>query len=213
MFKLFKIVEEVDSPVNGKIQVVKDLSGARIIAGGVSQSGWLVKSVWNKALKKVTSNKKQVARVLILGLGGGSAAEVVAKYWPGAEIIGVDIDPEMVRLGKKYLQLGKVSNLGTVIADAEGFLASRTKRNEQKFDLVLIDLFNGSKIPAKFYTDSFIKLTKSVLSPGGVVAFNHLYSHYEKETVLKLQKKLRKNFVTVTSVLPEANIVFICFSK
>ena len=59
MFKLFSIVEEKESPINGKIQIVRDLQGARIIVGGVSQSGWLVKSIWNKALKKVTSNKRQ----------------------------------------------------------------------------------------------------------------------------------------------------------
>lgn len=213
MFKLFKIVEEIDSPVNGKIQVVKDLQGARIVAGGVSQSGWLVKSVWDKALKKIQSANVKIQNVLILGLGGGSAAELVQKYWPEARITGVDIDPQMVSLGKKYLQLANLGNLEVVIADAGQFLASENRVKTEKFGLILVDLFQGNKIPAKFYTDSFIKLTKKMLLTGGVVAFNHLYSYSEKEAALKLQKKLRKNFVTLISVLPEANIVFLCFNK
>lgn len=209
MFKLFSIVEEIDSPINGRIQVVKDLQGARIIAGGVSQSGWLVKSVWKKALKKILNSKLQITNVLILGLGGGSAAELVSEYWPEAKITGVDIDSKIVILGKKYLQLGNIPNLDIKITDADVWVKSKNG----KFDLVLIDLFNGAKIPAKFYTDRFIKSVKKMLSLGGVAAFNHLYTFSEKEMALKLQRKLRENFITITSVLPEANIICLCFNK
>ena len=212
MFKLFSIVEEKESPINGKIQIVRDLQGARIIVGGVSQSGWLVKSIWNKAFKKVTSNKKQVTRVLILGLGGGSAAELVQKYWPGTKITGVDIDPLMVEMGKKHLQLASIENIEVVIGDAWEYVET-VEGKGIKYDLVLVDLFNGSKIPEKFYREKFIRSIQKILAPGGVAAFNHLYSFIEKETAHKLQKKLRNIFITVSTVLPEANIIFLCFNK
>ncbi|TSC89009.1 MAG: hypothetical protein G01um10145_718 [Microgenomates group bacterium Gr01-1014_5] len=212
MFKLFSIVEEKESPINGKIQIVRDLQGARIIVGGVSQSGWLVKSIWNKALKKISNLQSPVSNVLILGLGGGSAAELVQKYWPEAKITGVDIDPLMVEMGKKHLQLASV-NINVVIADAWEWVETAKGKKGVKYDLVLVDLFNGSKIPEKFYREKFIRSIQKILAPGGVATFNHLYSFIEKETAHKLQKKLRNIFITVNTVLPEANIIFLCFSK
>lgn len=212
MFKLFSIVEEKESPVSGKIQIVRDLQGARIIVGGVSQSGWLVKSIWNRALKRIKNQELEIKKVLILGLGGGSAAELVQKYWPDAKTTGVDIDPLMVEMGKKHLQLARL-NINVVIADAWEWVETAKSKKGAKYDLVLVDLFKGSKIPEKFYREKFIRALQKILAPGGVAAFNHLYSFIEKETALKLQKKLRNIFITVNTVLPEANIIFLCFSK
>lgn len=213
MFKLFSIVEEKESPINGKIQIVRDFQGARIIAGGVSQSGWLVKSVWKAALKRIKSQKKEIKSVLILGLGGGSAAELVVEYWPEAKITGVDLDPLMIDMGKKYLRLGEIENLKVIVADAQKWLDETRDRKKEKYDLVLVDLFNGSKIPEKFYRDKFVDNVQKLVLPGGVVAFNHLYSFYERENSKKLQKVLRRFFATISTVLPEANIIFLCFNE
>ncbi|MAG59825.1 hypothetical protein CMO96_03500 [Candidatus Woesebacteria bacterium] len=209
MFKLIKILEEVNSPINGKIQVVRTLEGTRILAGGLSQSGWLVKKVWDTALKKVKKSGNDISQVLILGLGGGSAAELVQKYWPNSKIVGVDVDPLMINLGKKYLSLHEVKNLKIVEADAEKWV----KKQQGSFDLILIDIYTGYHTPDKFKTTKFLKTIKDLLSSGGVAVFNHVDSPSRITDKYQLESKLSRVFPVLKSVTPEANIIFLCFKE
>src|SRR3989344_9616764 len=102
-----KILEEVTSPINGKIQVVRSLGlGNYIQVEGLTQSGGVVNEVWKTTLWKLKNKRtKELKNCLILGLGGGSAAKLVRKFWTDAKITGIEIDPIMVNLGKKYLKL------------------------------------------------------------------------------------------------------------
>lgn len=207
MFKLFTVVEKVESPYNGTIEVVRDLSGTRILVSGISQSGWLVKRVWKAALRKLRQDGFAPGKVLLLGVGGGSAVELVEEFWPSAKITGVEIDSLMIELGKKYLKLGKAKNLKVAIGDAAKWLT----HNRAKFDLVLVDLYIGGKIPEKVRREKFLELVEYSLSRSGVAAFNHLYSSLEKDVAHKLEGKLHKVFGVVTAVQPEANIIYLCY--
>lgn len=217
MISLLKILETVDSPINGKIQVVETLEGRRLLVGGISQSGWLVARVWKTALSKVKKDRQEVSKVLILGLGGGSAAELVQNYWSQAQITGVEIDKNMVNLGKKYLQLGlpagrqgELGKLKVIIDDAEKWV----KRGlGNRFDLILVDLYVGGKIPEAFTAKKFMSDVFRLLKSGGVAAFNHLYSNIEKEDATKFEKSLKKVFPVLTTVTPEANIIFIAYKE
>lgn len=210
MFGLLKILEERQSSFNGKIQVVKTLEGVRIVVGGVSQSGWLVRKVWDAALKKIHKDRPDIKKILVLGLGGGSVARLITGYWPGSEIIGIDVDPDMVELGKKYLGLGGVSNLKVFIEDAAGWV---DKNKRESFDLVLVDLYKGAVVPKEFIQDDFLKKVEMLIRRGGIGAFNHLYSVMEKEEAEDFGRKLRRIFPVLVSVKPEANIIYIGYKE
>jgi spermidine synthase len=77
--------------------------------------------------------------VLILGLGGGSAARIVRALAPRAEIIGVECDPEVVRAAREHFDLDEIG-VRVVEADARSYLGSTRRR----FDAVLEDVFVGS---------------------------------------------------------------------
>lgn len=207
MLKMFEILEERESPYNGKIQAVKTLEGVKLVVDGVSQSGWLVKRVWKRALEEIKRRKPEVEKVLVLGLGGGSVTGLVSKHWPAAKIIGVDIDPDMVDLGRKYLSLSDVKNLEFVVADAEKWIG----KQKQKFDLALVDLYKGSKMPEQFRQPPFIQKVNRLLESGGIAAFNHLYSYDERKDALLLEQEIRKVFPVIIAVTPEANIIFIAY--
>lgn len=209
MLKLYKILEEVDSPINGRIQVVKVFGDIKLMVGGLPQSSRLVKKIWDAALKKLKRERFTPKDVLVLGVAGGSALELLSYYWPGAKITGVEIDPVMLRLGKKYFHLANIPNLDIIEADAQDFV----EKTEEVFDMVLVDLYLGKSVPKQFMEGKFIKKLKGKTGRGGVVAFNHLYSLLEKEDASKLSNKLRKIFPVVKEVRPEANIIFLCFSK
>ncbi len=76
--------------------------------------------------------------VLVLGLGGGSAARVVRALAPRARIVGVEKSAEVVRAARRHLGLGHLG-VEVVVADARAFL----ERARERFDLVLEDVFVG----------------------------------------------------------------------
>ncbi|HJX59078.1 hypothetical protein A2V61_04095 [Candidatus Woesebacteria bacterium RBG_19FT_COMBO_47_8] len=202
-----KVIEEVRSALNGKIEVVKSVGfGTYIKVEGLTQSGGVVYEVWQSTLKKVKGKKLDIQRSLILGLGGGSAAKLVKKYWREAKITGVDIDPVMVRLGEKYLDLKDVE---IRVEDAEKFIGREVAAGT-KYDLILIDMYIGDTVPEKFQSDKFIKTIHTMLGQGGVAIFNRLYFGEKRSEAVKFGNKLEKAFLNVEYVYPEANLMFVC---
>ena len=77
--------------------------------------------------------------ILLLGLGGGSAARVARALAPRARIVGVEIDPDVVRAAREAFDLDELA-LEVVVADARRFLA----RGRRRFDALIEDVFVGS---------------------------------------------------------------------
>lgn len=204
-----KVLEEVDSPINGKITVLKSFGfGTYIQVGELTQSGGIVYDVWRESLKKVRKTKEEVGNALILGLGGGTNAQVIREYWPNTHVTGVDIDPIMVEMGEKYLGLKEVK---TIIRDASDFTADAVK-NSFKYDLILVDTYLGDTFPEKLESDVFLKKVKKLLSPGGVAVFNRLYYDEKRPQAMKFGAKLEKFFAKVDYVFPEANLMLLCYN-
>ena len=70
--------------------------------------------------------------VLLLGLGGGSAARVARALAPRARIVGVEIDPSVVRLARRWFDLDALG-IEVVVEDARAYLEKCPRR----FDAVL----------------------------------------------------------------------------
>lgn len=190
-----EVLEEKKSRFNGTLRVVKSWGmGTYIQAGGLTQSGGIIELIWRSTLKKLRT--KEIKNVLILGLGGGTAAKLIRKFWPEAKITGVDIDPVMVELGKKYLSL-KADKI--YVKDAYDF-------NTAGYDLVIVDIYNGEKFPKKFEDEKFLKL----LAKNRLVVFNRLYYGDKRPEAVRFGNKLQKVFGKVEWFYPEANLMFIC---
>ncbi|MBI2103535.1 fused MFS/spermidine synthase [Candidatus Woesebacteria bacterium] len=208
-----KILEEVDSPINGHLVVKRDLAwGTYIQANGVTQSGGVAELVWRSTLRKVKGKRQEVKDCLILGLGGGSIAKIVRKNWPSAKITGVEIDPIMVELGNRHLALGN-RKVEIVISDAYKFCKSSAQSLvPSAFDLICVDLYCGDKYPKKFESLDYIQLVRTVLANAGMAVFNRLYYGEKRKEAVKFGNKLEKVFSNVEWFYPEANLMFICRS-
>jgi hypothetical protein len=205
-----RVLEEVDSPINGKITVLRDLAwGTYIKGGGLTQSGGIVRKVWNFALESVGGN--QFRKVLVIGLGGGSVAMLASKFWPEAEITGVDLDPLMVGLGKKYLGLDE-KKVKIVIGDGAEVVKEKVAAGE-KFDLVCVDTYVGDEFPKKFESVEFLEGVKNLLFEGGAAVFNRLYYGEKRPEAEKFEKRLERIFGSVERVYPEANVMFVCRAR
>jgi spermidine synthase len=197
-----KILEERESKYNGHIRVARGLGfGTYIQAEGLTQSGGIVGTIWKPTLKKIKSQKSEIKSCLILGLGGGTAAKYVRLFWPGTRIFGIDIDPVMIELGKKYLGLNQIG-VKIKIQDAAKFSG--------KYDLIIVDLYNGKNFPEKFGEISFLNKVRSSLSKKGIAVFNRTYYGEVRPDAVKFGLKLQKIFSRVEYFYPEANLMFLC---
>lgn len=200
-----KILAERKSKFNGEIKIIRNLAfGTYLQAGGITQSGGVVKNIWKSTLKEINKKNKVIKNCLILGLGGGTLVKLIKENWPKAKITGVDIDPVMIELGKKYLGLEKVK---VEIADAYNWIIKNKKKD---FDLIIVDIYQGREFPKKFEEEKFLKLLIRLLSENGLTIFNRLYYGEKRSEAIKFGKKLEKIFLKVTYFYPEANLMFFC---
>ncbi len=110
--------------------------------------------------------------LLVLGLGGGSAARVLRALAPQAQIVGVERDPEVLRVARRRLGL---SDLGVEVveADARVYLA----RLRRSFDLIIEDLFVGSGRQVHkpdWLAGAALARLAGRLAPGGLLVSNAL---------------------------------------
>jgi spermidine synthase len=129
----------------------------------------------------------------------------------------VDIDSEIVELGKKYLGLDKIP-VDIKIQDAFKFVQTTNDERpfgkaqgkpKTKYNLICVDLYVGDEFPERFESDAFLRLIHRMLSVHGIAVFNRLYYGEKRKTALAFGKKLEKIFKTVDYVYPEANLMLL----
>jgi spermidine synthase len=130
-------------------------------------------SVWDALAAPILALAPERRRsLLVLGLGGGSAARLARALAPGARIVGVEIDPRVVALARSRLGLDELG-LEVVRADAERFLA----RCRERFDAVLEDVFIGPGRAVRkpdWLLAGGLARAAACVAPGGVLASNAL---------------------------------------
>jgi len=109
-FFLFpRTVYKTKSKISGEIVVKEQLGDYTLHVQGLIQSGGIIKGIWKKPLR-FAQGKLSVSNCLILGLGGGTVVQLIKNRWPEAKIIGVEIDPEIIKIGRKFFGLGEIKN-------------------------------------------------------------------------------------------------------
>lgn len=215
-FRGYVVLERVESKINGEIEVRENILGEKwLLARGITQSGRSIEKSWQKAIKKVFSFQParaggfSVKSCLILGTGAGSAAKVIHNFFPEAKITGIEIDPIMIKMGKKYFNLSTVKNLEIKICDAIS-LVTNHQSLVASFDLILVDLYLGDEVPEKAKSEKFIKGVKKCFSPSGRAIFNRLYYGRKKKEANEFGSRLEKIFSQVKEVHSPSNLFFIC---
>ena len=123
---------------------------------------------WDMFLTVPPLMDRPVKRIAILGNAGGTTARSFGVYYPDISIDGVEIDPEVNAVAKKYF--GETDNvrLNVVTADARPFLQAA----KEKYDLIFIDAYRQPYVPFYLATADFFKLCRDRLAPDGIVALN-----------------------------------------
>ena len=110
--------------------------------------------------------------ILILGVAGGSVVQtLVTDFSFTKNITGVEVDKEIIDVANSYFNLDKISNFKCIIADAEQFV--NTDANH--YDLIVIDIFTDTEMPAFLFEESFISNCKKLLNKNGYILFNTMH--------------------------------------
>src|SRR3989344_6810612 len=148
-------IAEYSSEFNGKISVMEFMGQRYIDVGGLMQSGTIPKKLFARGIKNLNFKRHSthIKRILLLGLAGGSIVPVLRKNFPEAHITAIDIDPQMIEIGRKYFALDTVPQLTIVTGDVFDDNTQFTKDN----DLVIVDVYLGYTVPEGVDSHKFLK--------------------------------------------------------
>ena len=104
--------------------------------------------------------------VLILGMGSGTYAKQLLKYYSPSSVEGVEIDSKITALARKYFDLPEDVKVTTY--DGRAYLQAVGK----KYDVIMVDAYQDITIPFQMSSAEFFALVKAHLNPGGVMVVN-----------------------------------------
>lgn len=172
----YRIIRVFDTP-NQKIALVETEGKILVYSNGDVMFGTTEDDdIYAEALIHVpmtVAGKRE--RILIIGGGGGITTREALRYPEVKEIITLDIDGEMIELGKNLEALvkfneGALNNpkVQTVIEDGRTYI----ENNHDKWDIIYLDIPEPTgDCPelGRLFSWEFFRLLKDRLEPDGVV--------------------------------------------
>lgn len=142
--------------------------------------------ILRKGLKYIGYERiRKFESVLILGVAGGSVIKtLVDEIKFNGKITGVEIDKEVVAIANKYFRLNEIKNLEIIIDDAFEFVL----KTKEKYDLIIIDIFQDTKMPNFLFEDFFINRINFLLNKEGFILFNTMVIN-EKDRIRNIDYK------------------------
>ena len=158
------------------IQVIERNDGRRLLSlneGVAVHSVWrrntvLTGGVWDAFLALPPLLGRPLHSVAILGNAGGTTARALGRFYPDAYVDGVELDPAVSRVGRRYFGMDENRRLTVYDADARPFL----RRTDKRYDLIIVDAYRQPYVPFYLATREFFRLARERLAPGGILALN-----------------------------------------
>jgi predicted membrane-bound spermidine synthase len=109
----------------------------------------------------------QVRSLALVGLAAGTISRQYTAVYGPIPIDGIEIDPEIVRVGRHYFAMNQ-PNLNVVVEDGRYALASSRSR----YDVIGVDAYRLPYIPWHLATREFFQEARDHLTERGVVVIN-----------------------------------------
>lgn len=140
--------------------------------------------------------------IAMIGLGGGSQAKFCHRYLRRTRLEVAENNPHVLALRRSFRVPADDARLHVLLADGAGFVRERPGR----FDILLVDGYDESGIPAGLSTQAFYDDCRAALVPGGVFAGN-LYATDFQDHVRKLQRSFGRDHVWMLEEARQSNRV------
>lgn len=105
---------------------------------------------------------------LVVGLGGGVLPARMRADYPDMRVDVVELDPEVVRLARRYFGLETDDRLQVHVAEGRDFL----DRAPARWEALVLDAYFADALPYRLFTVEGLRVARERLVPGGVVAAN-----------------------------------------
>jgi spermidine synthase len=166
----------------GPVIVIED--GRKILrVDGVIQSVHVDASylpdVWDAMLPD-----EAPANALILGLGGGTMAQLLTNRFGLLPIVGVERDPAVILLARHEFGLAQSPHVRIEYEDAFTF----ARRCAEPFDFIAVDLYTAGKMSHGVLGAAFLRDVRRLLTPEGLVTFNLWRSPYLADQTRRLAR-------------------------
>jgi len=154
-------------------------------------------------------------RALILGLGAGTVAHLLAGRCPGARITGVERDAAVLAIARAEFGLDAIPRLDVIEADAFAWVAEHSMSEPHGYDLICLDLYYGGRLVAGTLATAFLRQLATLLAPGGTLAVNLMVTGRTPEHLHRLRRvfsiereqRVRGNVVIHARALSAAELV------
>ncbi|WP_396174590.1 spermidine synthase [Flavobacterium sp.] len=149
--------------------------------------------ILRKGLKYIGFERiRNFKNILVLGVAAGSVIKtLVDEIKFEGKITGVEIDKEIITIANDFFKLDTIPNLEIIIDDAFEFVL----KTKDKYDLIIIDIFQDTTMPNFLFEDFFINRVNSLLNINGFILFNTMViSKKEEERNHIYKSKFNKNY-------------------
>jgi spermidine synthase len=139
------------------------------------------------------ASENEPVPILVLGFATGTFARLSRAFFPNCRVDGVEIDPEIVRLGRKYFAL-QDETAQVFVEDGRVFLT----KTDKKYRIIFLDAFQDVTYPFHMATREFFAQVAKNLTEDGVLAVNvNMRSLFHPDLFTYLTGTLTAVFPTV----------------
>jgi spermidine synthase len=131
----------------------------------------------------------------IVGLAAGTTARQAAAIYPNIAIDGIEIDPKIVEVGKKYFGMD-IPALNIIVQDGRWAL----DQSEKTYQIISVDAYRPPYIPAHLTTLEFFQSVYNHLTADGVMIINVGRAPEDRRLINALSS-------TIQSVFPSIYVV------
>ncbi len=144
-------------------------------------------SPYTYILTQLTNYAPQADSALILGFGAGIVPHKLQEK--GIQVTVVDINPDTLKVAKKYFNY-KQKMTKLFFEDARTF----TRRCSSKYDIIIIDLFQGDGMPEHITTKEFYENIKKCMSENSILISNNFIHKKNKTARMSLLATVKSAF-------------------
>jgi spermidine synthase len=193
---------------HGALEVSWELGRKVLNSANGNQSFGSLHRVWQRTFHHVDLQWDRPGKVLLLGLGGGSAIHILRDELRAmVHITAIEIDPVMVDLAREHFGLDRHDDIEIIEGDA----IVQVQAMRQRFDLVIVDLFDDLDMAQGVDTRGFAHGLRECCADGGMVCFNTVsYDAGSELRCTRIHHNLLRVFNSVEEFrTEEVNRVFI----
>jgi len=203
-------VYRANSPY-GRLVVTEDSGQLTFFENGVPVITTQAIEQVEETVHYAMSQRPDARKVLLVSGGVTGTAREILRYPAVTEVTYVELDPQIVEAGRRFLAENLADTRIKVVAtDGRRFV----RQTAERFDVVIVAVPDPSTSQLnRFYTAEFFAEVKRALAPGGVLAFElGRYENYVSPELAQMlasaHRTLRESFANV-QMIPGGRVFFL----